>query len=350
MRVVIITASTNPSGGARQALYQAAGLAERGHAVTLLLPRRSPFWRLYEPNPLWQPLPDDTACWRACVEALIPRGPAILHAYHGPAVKRASWWGLFWKRKGIACVAHRGVALRPGNPLPYLSPGLRAVLANSRACAATLSLHCPKHKIHVVHNGVPDARIQPTLPASALREQLHLPPGELLFGYVGNDNPIKGTEMLLRAFALVRTSARLLVVGATPEKWGTLCRELGITERVCLPGYVENVSDYLQLCDVFVFPSQCMDSAPNTLLEATRMGLPIVATNVGGVSEHIDGNGLLVPPGDPRILAGALEEAAANPEQRAAWSEASRRLGQRYTVQARCEALERIYQTVLAAL
>lgn len=350
MRVVIITASTNPSGGARQALYQADGLAERGHSVTLLLPRRSPFWRLYEPNPLWQPLPDDPSCWRSCVEALLPHGPAVLHAYHGPAVKRVAWWGLFWKHRGIACVAHRGVALRPGNPLPYLSPGLRAVFANSQACADTLSLHCPKSKIYVVRNGVPDARIRPTISADAMRTQLHLPPGELLFGYVGNDNPIKGTEILLRAFALARTSARLLVVGATPERWLPLCRELHITDRVCLPGHVENVSDYLQLCDVFVFPSRCMDSAPNTLLEAARMGLPVVAADVGGVSELIDGNGLLVPPGDPSILARALEEAAANPEQRAAWSEASRRLGQRYTVQARCEALERIYQSVLAAL
>ncbi len=352
MRVVIITASTNPSGGARQALYQASGLIERGHDVTLLLPETSPFRTLYTPEPYWRFLPRDTALWRSRVEELLPRtGPAVVHAYHGPAVKRAAWWGLFWKRRGIACVAHRGVGLRPGNPLPWLSPGMRAVLANSEACARLLRPYCPKRKIYVVRNAVPEARTRPETDAAIMRERLNLPPGEPLFGFVGNDNPVKGAEVLLRAFALLRTPSRLLLVGLTPEKWLPLCRELDIAHRVRLPGRQEQIADFLQLCDAFVFPSlPGLDSAPNTLLEAVCMGLPVVASAVGGVAEHMDGNGLLVPPGDAARLARAMDELASGPQQRAVWAEAGRRLGERYTVRARCEILERIYTSVLEAL
>ncbi len=352
MRVVIITASTNPSGGARQALYQASGLIERGHDVTLLLPERSPFRTLYTPERYWCFLPHNAALWRSRVEELLLRsGPAVVHAYHGPAVKRAAWWGLFWKRRGIACVAHRGVGLRPGNPLPWLSPGMRAVLANSEACARLLRPYCPKHKIHIVRNAVPDARIRPKTDAARMRDRLDLAPGDPLFGFVGNDNPVKGADVLLRAFARLRTPARLLLVGLTPEKWLPLCRELGIADRVRLPGRQEHVADFLQLCDAFVFPSlPGLDSAPNTLLEATRMGLPVVASDVGGVAEHMEDNGLLVPPGDATQLARAMDELAAHPAQRTAWAEAGRRLGDRYTVRARCETLERIYASVLEAL
>ena len=86
---------------------------------------------------------------------------------------------------------------------------------------------------------------------------------------------------------------------------GFLCDTLGI-EKVRLIGQTERVSDYLQIADAFVFPSKNMDSAPNTLLEAIRMGLPVVAATVGGVPEIAQNNGLLVPPDDTEALTRAF--------------------------------------------
>ena len=89
MRVIIITSSSNRSGGTRQALYQAKGLAGRGHDVTLCLPADSTFWEI-EPDPLWHKLPENTSQWRAAVERLLPENPStptIVHAYHNKAVK-----------------------------------------------------------------------------------------------------------------------------------------------------------------------------------------------------------------------------------------------------------------------
>ncbi|MEG2004979.1 MAG: glycosyltransferase family 4 protein, partial [Bilophila sp.] len=263
------------------------------------------------------------------------------------AVKRVAWWGLFWRNRNLACVAHRGVIYRPGNPLPYLSPAMKAFIVNSEACARAIRWHCPASKIHVVPNGIPDARVTPSRSPAALLASLHLSDTTFLFAYVGNDNPAKGTEILLNAFAKAAIpDAKLLLIG-TSKRWEPLCTQLGIDEQVLHVGKTENVSDYLQICGAFVFPSKDMDSAPNTLLEAIRMGLPVVATAVGGVPEIVANNGLLVPPGTMPALAEALRAMVANPDQRAIWAKNSLARGAHFTMRARCEALEAIYQSVL---
>lgn len=354
MRVIIITSSTNRSGGTRQAIYQARGLTDRGHQVTLCLPAQSSFWELppEQREDHWFALPENRKDWRAAVESLLPADrtvPTVVHAFHNKAVKRVAWWSLFWMKRGVVCVAHRGVIFRPGNPLPYLSPGMKAFITNSRACARALRLHCPARKLHVVPNGVPDSRITPQQTPEAVRASLHLAE-PFLFGCVGNNSPVKGTERLLRAFAVARGNnlrAELLLVGPTPERWLPLCRELDVEPHVRFTGKVENVADYLQICHCFVFPSVGMDSAPNTLLEAMRLGLPVVANAVGGVPDMAEGCGLLLPPGNDATFADALISMAGNTTQREGFAAQSRERGQTFTVEARCIALEKIYGELL---
>jgi glycosyltransferase involved in cell wall biosynthesis len=351
MRILIITSSTNRSGGTRQALYQARGLADRGHDVSLCLPDDSSFWE-FQAEPFWRRLPKDTRMWRAAVETLLPSNPdepVIVHAFHNKAVKRLAWWGLFWRRRNLACVAHRGVVFRPRNPLPYLSPAMKAFIVNSRACARAISLYAPRNKIRVVANAVPDDRVTPRTDPEALRRSLNRDGLDPCFIYIGNDNPLKGTEVLLRAFAAARLPrAGLILIGTDPARWRKLTEELGLIDRTRHIGSVENVADYLQLADAFVFPSlPGQDSMPNTLLEAMRMGLPVVATNVGGVPEIVNGNGILAPHGNVAALGRALTDMAKAPEQRAIWGRVSRELGQQYSLGARCQALEAIYASLV---
>jgi len=351
MRILIITSSTNRSGGTRQALYQAKGLAERGHTVSLCLPDESSVWEL-QPEPFWHRLPRNKRLWRTELESLLPKSPdepVIVHAFHNKAVKLIAWWGLFWRRRNLACVAHRGVVFRPNNPLPYLSPAMKAFIVNSQACAKAISLYTPQRKIWVVANAVPDERVTPQADPEALRRSLNLHDANPCFVYIGNDNPVKGTDTLLQAFAATPLpQAKLILLGTNPALWRDLTEKLGLADRILHVGQVENVADYLQLGDAFVFPSRPdMDSAPNSLLEAMRMGLPVVATNVGGVPEIMCDNGILVPPGDAVALSQALTAMAENPAQRMAWGQISSELGQKYSVNARCQTLESIYTSLV---
>ena len=348
MRIILFTSSTNRSGGTRQALYQAKGLAERGHQVSLCLPHDSSFWELTS-EPWWNRLPAKVDDWRQHLEGLFSdTEKTVVHAFHNKAVKRLAWWGLFWRKKAV-CVAHRGVIFRPNNPLPYLSPAMRAFIVNSEACAKAISIYTPRKKIHHVPNAVPDERIMPQASPEAALAQVGLERSGITYVYIGGNSAIKGAEPLLRGFArAAMPDANLVMIGTTPSKWQALTDELGLSAQVRHVGHVEHVSDYLQLADAFVFPTN-MDSAPNTLLEAVRMGLPVIASNVGGVPEIARGNGVLIPPGDEAALANAFHTMAANPEQRAAWAAVSKRLGAQYSVEARCSALEAIYTNLLEA-
>ncbi|AAS95540.1 glycosyltransferase family 4 protein [Nitratidesulfovibrio vulgaris] len=359
MRIIILSSSTNRSGGTRQAFYQARELATRGHHVSLCLPEDSQMHGMGYDD-LIVTLPADRKRWKASIEALFAAdGPTVVHAFHNRAVKFVAWHGMFWRHRGVVCCAHRGVMYRPGNPLPYISPGMDAFIANSQACARVLRLFTPAGKLFVVYNGVDDARVTPRTPADTAREQVGLPPrgaeaawsssspAPLVFGFVGQNSPVKGADILIDAFARADVGeARLLMVGVSHDMWRPRCEALGIADRVHLVPHTESVSDMLQLMDAFVLPSRT-ESLPNTMLEAIRMGLPVIGSAVGGVPELVRGNGLLFPAGDIDALAAALGRMASDHATREAWAAASHAEGERYTIHARVDALEDIYAQLL---
>ncbi|EGY24251.1 glycosyl transferases group 1 family protein [Desulfovibrio sp. A2] len=356
MRILLVTSSSTRSGGARQALYLAEGLTERGHHVTFFTPRASTL-RTLSDSMRWADLPESPGQWKGALESAMPEdAPCIVQAFHNKAVKRLAWYGLFWRRRGVVCVGYRGVVYRPGNPLTYWSPGLDAFVANSHACATVLrGMGVGGRRIAVIHNGIPAARLVPRRGADAVREELALPAGGTLLGCVAGDKEVKGVDPLLRAFALAcgkdaqaggSTRLQLAVVGVTPARWQPLCAELGIADRVRLVEHSNCVADYLQLFDLFVLPS-LSESMPNTLLEAICTGLPVIASQVGGVPELVEGNGLLVPPGDVPALAEALATAVGDAALRAAWGAASRAIAPEFSTDARITRFETLYRTLL---
>jgi glycosyltransferase involved in cell wall biosynthesis len=128
---------------------------------------------------------------------------------------------------------------------------------------------------------------------------------------VGRLSPEKDHPTLLRAVALAGRAAPLRweVAGNGPCRAALerLAAELGLGDRVRFLGEVADVPALLGRASVFVLPS-LTEGLSLTLLEATARGLPVVATRVGGNPEVVvDGEtGLLVPPGAPAALAGAV--------------------------------------------
>ncbi len=373
MHIIFVTSSSTASGGARQAVYLARALAGLGHDVTFLAPADSALPALVPARAseiAWRELPTQRRRWRRAVEAAMPApssGKAcVVHAFHNRAVKRAAWWGLRWRLRPprgarVVVVGHRGVIYRPNNPLPYWSPGLDAFFVNSKACATVLAAKgVGPRRLFVVPNGIPPERVTPLRGAAAVRAELGCGLDDVLLGTVANDSANKGLDVLLEAVArLARPEAqpamrpearpviRLVALGVTPARFQGLCRDLGIAERVRLLTPRENVAEYLAAMDVFVLPSRS-ESMPNTLLEATCLGLPVVATAVGGVPECVEGNGLLVPPGDVGALTQALGIMLADSNYRQRCADAARGLAPRYSLARKARAVEAIYQELLA--
>ena len=141
---------------------------------------------------------------------------------------------------------------------------------------------------------------------------------EPLFGVVGRLSPVKGHVYFLKALALVRRTlpdARAWIVGgASPgkqgyqEDLGVWCRRLGLEAAVTFCGSRKDVPDVLCRLDCLVMPSVVEESFGRVLIEAQAVGVPVVASRIGGINEVVaDGeDGLLVDPRDHEGLAKAM--------------------------------------------
>jgi glycosyltransferase involved in cell wall biosynthesis len=349
MKIFFVTSSNIKSGGARQAHFLARGLAERGHELTFFVPHDAQLPAV-DPDFNWVRLPERRGDWGRFIEARLPQGePCVVHAYHNKAVKLAAWWGLFWRRRGVVMVGHRGVIYRPNNPLPYWSWGLDAFVVNSEACGRVLRRKgVGARRLFVVYNGIPAERVAPRRTPAEVRAELGIGANELILGTVTDDSPNKGMDLLIRSFARagLPEGVRLLAVGVHPEVWPPVAAECGVAGRFSSVGRTECVADYLQLFDAFVLASRS-ESMPNTVLEALTFGLPVVATRVGGVPELVAGNGILVPPDDEAALADALAGMIGDTDRREGWRAASLALADRFSMDRKVRAVEEVYTTLL---
>jgi glycosyltransferase involved in cell wall biosynthesis len=149
----------------------------------------------------------------------------------------------------------------------------------------------------------------------ALRARLGLPDNSHVVGYFGRVVRDKGIMELARAWEIVssvRPSARLLVMGkAEPHDPvpGPVIRYLNEDGSIDLIQWVDrdDIPYYYALLDLLVLPTY-REGLPNVILEASAMGLPVVATRVTGcVDAVVDGvTGTLVPAKDPIALADAI--------------------------------------------
>jgi glycosyltransferase involved in cell wall biosynthesis len=128
----------------------------------------------------------------------------------------------------------------------------------------------------------------------------------------------KGIDVALRALAELPERVVLWVAGGGEEAGAleNLAGELGVAGRVRFLGLQSEVEPYLQAADVFVCPSRWAEAAGLVNLEAQACGLPVVASDVGGIPEYVaDGRtGLLFPAGDHRCLAEHVGRLLADPE------------------------------------
>ena len=128
-------------------------------------------------------------------------------------------------------------------------------------------------------------------------------------------------------------------------------KKFGISENIVLSGARNDIPDLLSACDVFVL-SSVREGLPVALLEAMASGCAIASTNVGGIPEAVkDGeSALLVSPGDPRTLAGAVGRLLSGRELGARLGEnASRTIDERYSASAITREIEDIYTRLTAA-
>jgi glycosyltransferase involved in cell wall biosynthesis len=259
-------------------------------------------------------LKPDLVCAHTAKAGSLARAAARLH--HIPSVFTPHGWSIFdrssLRTNRLFCWAER-VAGRLGTRVIN-------VCEYERALAQRFSV-CPAKALEVVHNGIAES------PLNRLRAIDAQPPVLVMVARFASQ---KDHETLLQALSgLLYMEWRLLLVGSGELKprVSALVGKLGLSGRVSILPPESNVSHLLMEAQIFVLSTN-FEALPISILEAMRAALPVVATDVGGVSESVrhQETGLLVSRGDIPGLRDALALVIADPALRVTLGSAGRRL------------------------
>ncbi len=327
--IAIFVRSLHGGGAEKVLLNLASGFIERGLNVDLLLARATgsyleqvpPKVRVVDLKAEWVPssLPKLTHYLRQV------RPTTLLAALHYPCE-------IAVLAKRLARVSTR-VIVSEHNTLSREAEGIRQMSVRLTPLAARL-FYPWADGIVAVSQGVADDLAQITRLSSDRIQVIYNPivlpelftlaqepvehswfkPGEppVILG-VGRLHPQKDFPTLIRAFAEVRKvqQARLMILGDGPERQSLtdLISELGLTEDVALPGFVQNPYAYMAKAAVFVL-SSAWEGLGNVLVEAMAVGTSVISTDCESGPEEILAKGkygALVPVGDSTAIAQAIK-------------------------------------------
>ncbi len=184
------------------------------------------------------------------------------------------------------------------------------------------------------------------------RAELGVADDEVLFLTVANLRPEKGYDVLLEAARIIGDRGlpiRIAAVGRGPLSDVLHARhgDLALGDHFQFLGQREDVLELLAGADAFVLASR-QEGLPVALMEATSVGLPIVASAIGGVPQVLDDavDALLVPPGDAKLLAEAMGRLASDPEMRERLGHQARLTSSRFDISAANRVVGDIYLQV----
>lgn len=206
-------------------------------------------------------------------------------------------------------------------------------------------------KFRTIHSGVPLDRFLRHNP-QAVKEikRVHgIPEDALIVGSAGRLVPVKGYEDFLQAAALVKKAeprAFFVIMGEGPlrKDLSDLARKLNLSGSLLLPGWRDELPDWLRAMDVFLLTS-LNEGMGRVLVEAMACGLPIVATEVGGVPSVVDDgiNGFLVPPRAPEIMAQSVLKLLADPGLRNSLGENGKKKAGEFSLESMVDKIDKLY-------
>jgi glycosyltransferase involved in cell wall biosynthesis len=271
--------------------------------------------------------------------------PLMVQTYHGLEENLPGWAGLKMN-------LYTGINVAVGKTT------VDGIVGVSSDVTTSLAGRYPLADVRCIRNGIDLGLVIPTVERSAMRAQLGIAPDTFVVGTVGRLMPIKGFEYLIEAFVQLRRQhgpqeSKLVIVGEGPLRamLGRCAETQGISHNVTFLGMRTDVYNVMNVFDVFAL-SSLHEGVPMVLLEAMAMGVPIVASRVGGIPEIlVDGKeAVLVPAKDPEALARAIGAIAASSELRAELTRAARgRVEAQFPIQLSAAKTHKMYRSLCAA-
>lgn len=179
-----------------------------------------------------------------------------------------------------------------------------------------------KNKIVLIRNGVENIYFKEKTEAQKeLFEHINKTPinNVLWLGTISELHKNKGLEYAIQAVSKIETPFVFFIIGVGEERKNLekIIEKYNLENRVFLVGFLENAKDYLRAFDIFTLTS-IKEGLPYTILEAGLAGLPVIASNIGGIPDIIDSglNGILVEKTNVEQITKTIEFMIRNPDQR----------------------------------
>jgi glycosyltransferase involved in cell wall biosynthesis len=360
MRILHIDTGTVLRGGQEFLLLLAQGLRKRGHQQTIACPEGSALEQSARAGGYdVLPTPAGDRYYLSTVRAIRRfqrQNPCdIVHA-HDARGQNVSWLSTLGRRGKR--IAGRLVVFQPRNLFFHR-------WKYTHTCDLVIALS-PAVKETMVRNGVPDRQIEVVMGGIYFPEELPEPEARprmrAAWGLAEDDFVVshlaaftseKGQGEALEALRILlpgHPKIRMILAGEGPLRndpamQARLERTRGAAQ---LPGYVKPTPDFYAGCDLFLLNSSS-EALGLSVLYAMAYGLPVIASRVGGLPDVVaDGvTGWLIPPGDPRTLAAAISEAAADPGRLRRFGEQARERARMFSSAVTAERTEALYHRVL---
>jgi len=264
---------------------------------------------------------------RELLSVLSETGARLLHIYFGHIAVHLLPLIRAWKNPSIVSFHGADVMVDMNKPayreatLQMLNAVTLVLVRSESLRHAVVDLGCDPKKVEIQRTGIP-------LEEFPFRERAVPKDGEWQFVQAGRLIEKKGLPVTVRAFSTFlkqHPNARLTIAGEGPllSELQKFVSESGIAERVSFTGFVsqEQLREIYYRAHIFLHPSQTgcdgnQEGVPNSMLEAMATGLPVFATEHGGIPEAIENgvSGVLVSERDDEALARALLNGVQNPD------------------------------------
>lgn len=274
--------------------------------------------------------------------ALATRQCGLVHAHEARSVY-AAWLASLWFRMPYVITRRVLNPQRPSFLRNRAYKAARSIAVISRAVGAALAVNYPQLTTELVPDAHAALRSDPQ-ETQAIRERYA---GKFLIGNIAALDPAKGQMTLIEAARAVVDSHpdwHFVLCGSGPDEPRLQRASEGLS-NISLTGFVEEPGSYYASFDVFAFPTH-REAVGSAMIDAMYFGLPVIASNVGGIPEFAtDGvNARLIEPERSDQVIAAIEEMIARPDWVADMRAANIERAASLDAVAMADRYERIYE------
>ena len=206
-------------------------------------------------------------------------------------------------------------------------------------------------KIEVIYNSSPAYKKTGRAEIKKFKKRLGINTNSTVIGTISRLVDHKGHKFVIEAVAELKNEfdVKYLIIGEGPErrKLEQVTEMLGLKKNIIFTGLRKDVDKLLSIMDVFILPSTVREGLPLALAEAASLGLPLIATPIGGNREIVRNNynGLIIPVENTKSIVKAVKRIVLNPKIRKAMSEKSVRIfGEKFTADGMIKKIEALYK------